>query len=66
MEACDFGIHTKDDYHKTSYVRKAGLTSLSEFSEEERSFFLWRGGLKEFEASSENLPSSQSKITTNI
>ena len=55
MDSCDIGIHLDDDCHKTSYTRQIGLKNLSEFSEDERSIFLCRSGLKGSVADSENL-----------
>ena len=30
MEKCDFGIHLKEEFHKTHFVRKNGMKIMSE------------------------------------
>ncbi len=49
MDQCDFGTILGENCHKTSYVGKAGLRNLSEFSRRERSILLWRGGMRELD-----------------
>ena len=54
MKSCCFGVNP-GDCHKTSYVRKTGLKSFPDFTDEERKVLLWRGGKKECVTDAEQL-----------